>query len=152
MPNCNSFFLTGAERKHVRRRERLQQHRDASCHQVPLPRNVWRRRKFVIFKYLFCYPSLWLFRSRPLANNRRFTTRAHSHSSLAYNATVSQDACRLRVNITRRQPDEFLTLNCWLVSRLICLFVCFRRNIPPLGHGLLIHEVSRSHTTTHHSR
>ena len=23
---------------------------------------------------------------------------------------------------------------------------------PPLGHGLLIHEVSRSHSTTHHSR
>ena len=23
---------------------------------------------------------------------------------------------------------------------------------PPVGHGLLIHEVSRSHTTTHHSR
>ena len=23
---------------------------------------------------------------------------------------------------------------------------------PYLGHGLLIHEVSRSHTTTHHSR
>jgi len=23
---------------------------------------------------------------------------------------------------------------------------------PPVGQGLLIHEVSRSHTTTHHSR
>jgi len=23
---------------------------------------------------------------------------------------------------------------------------------PPVGKGLLIHEVSRSHTTTHHSR
>ena len=23
---------------------------------------------------------------------------------------------------------------------------------PNVGHGLLIHEVSRSHTTTHHSR
>ena len=27
-----------------------------------------------------------------------------------------------------------------------CLFVCFRRISPPVGHGLLIHEVSRSHT------
>jgi len=34
----------------------------------------------------------------------------------------------------------------------VCLFVCFWRNSPPVGHGLLIHEVSRSHTTTHHSR
>ena len=34
MLNCKSFLVTEAERKHVRRRARLQQHRDASCHQV----------------------------------------------------------------------------------------------------------------------
>ena len=32
--NCKSFLVTEAERKHVRRRARFQQHRDASCHQV----------------------------------------------------------------------------------------------------------------------
>ena len=32
------------------------------------------------------------------------------------------------------------------------LFVCFWRKSPPVGQGLLIHKVSRSHTTTHHSR
>jgi len=32
--NCKYFLVTGAERKHVRRRARFQQHRDASCHQV----------------------------------------------------------------------------------------------------------------------
>jgi hypothetical protein len=32
------------------------------------------------------------------------------------------------------------------------LFVCFWHNSPPVGQSLLIHEVSRSHTTTHHSR
>jgi len=26
------------------------------------------------------------------------------------------------------------------------------RNSPPVGHGLFVHEVSRSHTTTHRSR
>jgi hypothetical protein len=31
-------------------------------------------------------------------------------------------------------------------------FVCFWRDSPPVGQGLLIHEVSRSHSTTHHSR
>jgi hypothetical protein len=31
-----------------------------------------------------------------------------------------------------------------------CLFLLARH--PRVGHGLLIHEVSRSHTTTHHSR
>ena len=34
MPNCKSFVVTEAERKHVRRRARFQQHPDASCHQV----------------------------------------------------------------------------------------------------------------------
>jgi len=34
----------------------------------------------------------------------------------------------------------------------ISKIVCFWHNGPPLGQGLLIHEVSRSHTTTHHSR
>ena len=31
MPNCKSFLVTEAESKHVRRRARLQQHRDANC-------------------------------------------------------------------------------------------------------------------------
>ena len=32
------------------------------------------------------------------------------------------------------------------------LFVCFWRNSPPVGQGLLIYEVSRSHKRTHHSQ
>jgi len=31
---CKSYLVTEAERKHFRRCARLQQHRDASCHQV----------------------------------------------------------------------------------------------------------------------
>jgi len=34
VPNCQSFLVTEAERKQVRRHARFQQHRDASCHQV----------------------------------------------------------------------------------------------------------------------
>ena len=34
MPNGKFFLVTESERKHVRRRARFQQHRDASCHQV----------------------------------------------------------------------------------------------------------------------
>jgi len=34
VPNCKSFLVTEAERKHVRQRVRIQQHRDATCHQV----------------------------------------------------------------------------------------------------------------------
>jgi len=31
VPNCKAFLVTEAERKHVRRRARFQQHRDGSC-------------------------------------------------------------------------------------------------------------------------
>jgi len=34
VPNCKSLLATEAERKHVRRRERFQQQREASCHKV----------------------------------------------------------------------------------------------------------------------
>jgi len=34
VPNCKSRLGTEAERKHVTRRARFQQHGDASCHQV----------------------------------------------------------------------------------------------------------------------
>ena len=37
VPNCKSFLVTEAERKHVSRRARFQHHRDASCHQVFFP-------------------------------------------------------------------------------------------------------------------
>ena len=37
MPNCKSFLDTQAERKHVRRCARFQQHVDAICHQVFSP-------------------------------------------------------------------------------------------------------------------
>ena len=34
MPNCKSFLVTEAERKHITRRARFQQDGDARCHQV----------------------------------------------------------------------------------------------------------------------
>jgi len=34
VPNFKCFLVTEPERKHVRRRTRFQQHRDASCHKV----------------------------------------------------------------------------------------------------------------------
>jgi len=34
VPNCKSFLVKEAERKHVRRCARFQQHGDASCYQV----------------------------------------------------------------------------------------------------------------------
>ena len=37
MPNCKSFLVTEAKRKHVKPRARFKQRRDASCHQVFFP-------------------------------------------------------------------------------------------------------------------
>jgi len=38
----------------------------------------------------------------------------------------------------------------WVVNqRVICLFLALQ---PPVGHGLIIHEVSRSHSSTHHNQ
>ena len=37
-------------------------------------------------------------------------------------------------------------------SLMICTSFFFKRKSPPAGHGLLIRKVSRSHTTTHHTR
>jgi len=34
VPNCKSFLVAEAEKKHVRGRARFQQHGDGSCHQV----------------------------------------------------------------------------------------------------------------------
>jgi len=49
VPNCKSLLITDAERKHVRRRARFQQHRDASCHQVFFSCKARHRRKFMPF-------------------------------------------------------------------------------------------------------
>jgi len=46
VPNCKSFLVTVAERKHVRRRVQFQQHWDMSCHQV-FSCKAGRQRKFM---------------------------------------------------------------------------------------------------------
>ena len=50
MPNCKSFLVTEAERKHVRRRARFQQHRDASCHHLFFLQGKARKEIHVILK------------------------------------------------------------------------------------------------------
>ena len=61
--------------------------------------------------------------------------------------------------------DEFITtklftyddINLYNFSLLFCLFIIKlfffpAALLPNASHGLLIHETSRSHTTTHHSQ
>jgi len=55
------------------------------------------------------------------------------------------------VNVT---PKHVADIQLIYVTNKYCafLFLAQQPPPPPVGHGLLIHEVSRSHTTTHHSR
>ena len=39
-----------------------------------------------------------------------------------------------------------------IIIIIIVIIIMFLAQQPPVGQGLLIHEVSRSHTTTHQSR
>jgi len=50
---------------------------------------------------------------------------------------------------------DFSLMSSWCIRLcylFVCLLVCSWRDSPQWGQDLLIHEVSRSHTTTHHSR
>ena len=60
-----------------------------------------------------------------------------------FHLTGNHFFCTLIPRLLSSFPSSFLILTC---------FVCFWRDSPPVGQGLLIHEVSRSHRTTHHSR
>ena len=50
------------------------------------------------------------------------------------------------------EPSRDLMLNAGGLIGGSGIFSFFWRESPPVGQGLLIHEVSRSHTTTHHTR
>jgi hypothetical protein len=59
------------------------------------------------------------------------------------------ETCRVVIPI-KLDFNVFFVL---FTRKWVCLFVClFLAQQPPVDQGLLIHEVSRSHTTTHHSR
>ena len=57
----------------------------------------------------------------------------------------------IRDNLTQRRGiADFSKARCCPYQVCFCLFFFWHDN-PPVGHGFLIHEVCRSHTTTHHS-
>ena len=83
-----------------------------------------------------------------------------------WNHTVSADAqirpiCS-RQHLVQRQSETLTALNtnvtflipCIMSLMFVCLFLAPEPPPPhtPVGQGLLIHEVCRSHTTTHHSQ
>ena len=59
VPNCKSFLVTEAERKHFRRRARFQQYRDASCQvfflQGKAPKEIHAILKEILGEYAPSY-------------------------------------------------------------------------------------------------
>jgi len=76
----------------------------------------------------------------------------------AFINTVYTVLCRIKENIlawhgvVRCSGNRVCVSVFFLPLRKHGMFVCFWSNSPPMGQALLIHEVSRSHTTTQHSR
>jgi len=57
--------------------------------------------------------------------------------------------CTHRYQLSQIVSSIFLCLHCLSSYLFVCLFLARQ---PPVGQGLLTHQVSRSHTTTHHSQ
>jgi hypothetical protein len=75
--------------------------------------------------------------------------------SLSYFRLVLNDADDVtHVSDFHWSPTTTGSLSSHVSLRLYSSFVCFffLARQPPVGQGLFIHEVSRPHTTTHHSR
>jgi len=59
---------------------------------------------------------------------------------------------RLLKYLAHKRRAQRLWVTEWVDGRSVGLWVClFLAQQSPVGQSLLIHEVSRSHTTTHHS-
>jgi len=89
-----------------------------------------------------------------LLHELHLTSQNQGGKSIRFSGTLTQQ--RTPRNIPEK-PTSQLHLGGSLGFRerhetLHCHFFFFWRDSPPVGHGLLIHEVSRSHTTTHYSR
>jgi hypothetical protein len=88
--------------------------------------------------------------------NPRYDSRRHSDTrrlSKAVSKAEGRDLENSTLFVVVLEKYDFL--NC-LISRMeiiiLCFFLSFWARQPPVGQGLLIHEVARSHTTTRHTR
>ena len=68
--------------------------------------------------------------------------------SLSYKKEEEKDTTARGLPLLRTAGTIIVTLHPPCIVFVLCLFLARQ---PPMGQGLLIHEVSRSHTT-HHSR
>jgi hypothetical protein len=104
---------------------------------------------------IFCSMGLRLrFRSVCVCKGA-LTWRSHSRAHALLHVCISSHLAELWAGLLRTGPVVTGFERCPF-SSTICTGYCkvslFWRDSPPMGQGLLIHGVSRSHITTHHSR
>ena len=64
-------------------------------------------------------------------------------------SNIPPTSCNFPHPFEKSLPETVFTVLAFHSSMFVCLFLARQ---PPMSHGLLIHEVSRLHTMTHHSR
>ena len=120
---------------------------------VPMVKRLWNEAN-----YLYLVPRLWMGGAIPFF---RHTATWHAERKLLplpfwskilrishylYKAKV------LRISHYLYKAKVLRISHYLYKAKVLRISHCFWRNSPPAGHGLLIHEISRSHTTTYHSR
>ena len=88
------------------------------------------------------FASLWLEATRNVGVHNQFSVLG-----ITLNVRRSVRTSRQLVFVKKICECRKWSINFW--KHVACLFLVWQ---PPVGHGLLIHDVSRSHTTTHHRR
>ena len=84
--------------------------------------------------------TLWIIK-RPGYQFNDVTLRTTAHCALVWKSE----------GLIRSRTVVLLSFSIGGKIKLLYTSCCLFGQQPPMGHGLLIHEVSRSHTTTHHS-
>ena len=116
-------------------------------------RNVWTENRVVydiMSKNAVDLERLQMRSACCITNNADNTLRICNNYCFSTATTVTRE----RLNVTLYVHSlSFLFISSSPISSNTRLYhVFFLARQPPVGQGLLIHEVSRSHTTTHHSR
>jgi len=78
-------------------------------------------------------------------------TNSHKPTDDAYERQAKRKIWLFH-KLEARSSKAFLNRLLTLKLQLLCFLFVFGATAPPVGQGLLIHEVSRSDATTHHSR
>ena len=99
--------------------------------------------------YCLCFPPfqiLTLLTDFHETSNEHYATGIYSQACLKFPLLINN-----KVVVTNFYVGLYYTGKTYILYIYIYIYIYLHNN-PPVGQGLLIREVSGSHTTTHHSR